>query len=62
MENNQTQQNEGNLPTGQSKQTWRKPEIRTLRLAFTKSGGSGPYRGKEEDINNPNTAGYMPDS
>lgn len=46
----------------QPKRVWRKPEVRTLTLAFTGEGSGTPVLNREEEASHPSKAGYMPDS
>ena len=63
MENHQATEDVGAPSPKEPKRTWRKPEIRTLTIAFTKSGNvSGPHKGKEENPTDPSTSAYRPDS
>ena len=54
-----------NTPTTcrqEPKRAWHKPEIRTLTVAFTLTGGGHSNQTREEDADNPSTNGYSPDS
>ena len=58
-----SEKNDHARPAGEGpKRAWFKPRIRTLTVAFTLSGDGHGTQTREEDPNNPSTAGYMPDS
>ena len=58
-----SEKNDHALPDRQEpKRAWFKPRIRTLKVAFTLTGDGFSGQIREEDADNPSTAGYMPDS